>query len=271
MDLVAGQEYSFILTPEDPIFSETTNDADDCYNQYLPAFCVSADITAISANGVPTKTFNKQSTPLVISFANESQSIDEVQECTVHVDGFDGDGNTWTVEIGNWTARVFDAGTESKTGPNPEAELTFNCTSHFDAGNDDDALFDDLAIRIDTNDGAGPASAYIDYVYVVTNFSVQDVQAPAWSNPNASPESPATYGPGQEYHFNVTWTDNDVVDTVIMEHNFTGTLANYTISGNTGNVYFYNYTDIPAGSYVWRQIANDSAGNFNSTHQEHTT
>ncbi|MCX8147176.1 MAG: hypothetical protein N3D84_01775, partial [Candidatus Woesearchaeota archaeon] len=47
--------------------------------------------------------------------------------------------------------------------------------------------------------------------------------------------------------------------------NFTGILQNYTITGNNGDVYYYNINNLAAGYYAWRMIANDTSGNYNST------
>ncbi|MEM4322105.1 MAG: hypothetical protein QW308_03370, partial [Candidatus Woesearchaeota archaeon] len=103
-----------------------------------------------------------------------------------------------------------------------------------------------------------------------TNFTAtQDTQAPGWSNNKTFPTSPATYSPTQTYQFNITWTDNTALDTVLFEHNFTGVAANYSPTGFTGNTtnreYFYNYGPLAAGNYYWKSHANDTSGNTNST------
>ncbi|MFC1734291.1 hypothetical protein ACFL6I_28645, partial [candidate division KSB1 bacterium] len=87
------------------------------------------------------------------------------------------------------------------------------------------------------------------------------------SNPTEIPADPATYSPGKDYQFNVTWTDNFGVLNVTIEHNFTGTLTNYSVTGNVSNAYYYDYTGIHAGTYVWKMIANDTSGNYNVTDQ----
>ncbi|PIN87062.1 hypothetical protein COV19_01615, partial [Candidatus Woesearchaeota archaeon CG10_big_fil_rev_8_21_14_0_10_44_13] len=93
-----------------------------------------------------------------------------------------------------------------------------------------------------------------------------DTTPPAPSSPAEYPADPAAYAPGQSYQFNVTWTDNIGVLNIIIEHNFTGTSQNYS-AGNNTNMFFYGITDLKAGYYAWRMIANDSAGNYNSTDQ----
>jgi len=94
-----------------------------------------------------------------------------------------------------------------------------------------------------------------------------DTTPPTWSNNKTSPTSPATYSPTQNYQSNVTWTDNIAISTVRFEHNFTGTPANYSPSGNVGSEYYYNYGPLAAGTYYWKSYANDTSGNPNATSQ----
>ncbi|MBW2996155.1 lamin tail domain-containing protein [Candidatus Woesearchaeota archaeon] len=94
--------------------------------------------------------------------------------------------------------------------------------------------------------------------------TLDDTFAPLWFDVFAFPESPVTYDPNQTYQFNSTWTDARL-NTVVIEHNFTGTLQNYTITTNNSNEYYYDYPTIAAGTYTWRIFADDTAGNVNST------
>ncbi len=96
------------------------------------------------------------------------------------------------------------------------------------------------------------------------NFTTSDTTPPTWSNNKTSPPSGVTYSKNADYQFNITWNDNIAVHTVMIEHNFTGTPDNYTVLQN-GNEYYYNYSDIPAGTYYWRMYANDTSSNNNST------
>jgi len=65
----------------------------------------------------------------------------------------------------------------------------------------------------------------------------------------------------------VSWVDNVAVLNVTIEHNFTGTMQNYSATGNVGDMYYYNYSNIPAGIFAWKIFANDSYSNYNSTDQ----
>ncbi len=91
---------------------------------------------------------------------------------------------------------------------------------------------------------------------------------PSWSNIQVYPSSPTTYSPTQNYQFNVTWKNQISVDTVQIEHNFTGTLTNYTVTTHDKDVYYYNYPPLAAGSYVWREYANDTNSHKNQTPQQ---
>lgn len=103
------------------------------------------------------------------------------------------------------------------------------------------------------------------YSFVTTNTP------PQWSNNISSPD-PANYLPDQFYEFNVTWDDHHGVSTVKIEHNFTGssdphndTVTTYeTMSGNKRE-YYFNVTDLPAGTYVWKEYANDTHDSWNVT------
>jgi len=97
---------------------------------------------------------------------------------------------------------------------------------------------------------------------------IADQTPPKWSNSVTYPTSPTTYSPAQNYQFNVTWQDLDTsVDVVQIEHNFNGVLANYTVTTSQGSEYYYDYSDLSAGVYVWRMYANNTYGSENRTDQ----
>ncbi len=83
-----------------------------------------------------------------------------------------------------------------------------------------------------------------------------DKTAPKWGNITMPGNS--TYSPGITSVFNATWTDNYLLNTVLVEHNFTGTLTNYSVSTNQTSNFGYTYTHIPAGTHQVRWYANDS-------------
>jgi len=87
-------------------------------------------------------------------------------------------------------------------------------------------------------------------------------QSPRWSANVSIPVNPS-YNSTAFYQFNVSWADLNL-STVIVEHNFSGVLQNYS-SWNSSNIFSYNYTGLGAGSYRWRMFGNDTAGFVNST------
>jgi hypothetical protein len=91
-------------------------------------------------------------------------------------------------------------------------------------------------------------------------------QPPQWSSDVESPADPATYSTSTNYQFNTTWTDDNSVSVVFIEHNFTGTLTNYTVS-NLSTVWYYDYVNLSADFYSWRMYANDTLDQWNSTDQ----
>ncbi len=96
-------------------------------------------------------------------------------------------------------------------------------------------------------------------------ISVADTTPPSWSNNQTTPISGSTYSPGRQYKFQIDWIDNVAIDTVLFEHNFTGTPTNATPSDNVSSTYYYLYFSLPAGTYYWKSYANDTTGNSNST------
>jgi len=85
-----------------------------------------------------------------------------------------------------------------------------------------------------------------------------------WSSESYFPANKTHYHPDKKYQFNVTWISSGTI-TVKIEHNFTGSFSNYSVTGNASNTYYYNYTGLSGGYYAWRMHANDSLGSVNST------
>jgi len=95
-----------------------------------------------------------------------------------------------------------------------------------------------------------------------------DTRAPTYDAIVVSPPSGSVYNASQRYLFSVNWSDANGLFTVIFESNVTGTLANLTPNHVVGTNYTYNFTTLPAGSFVWRMYANDTFGNMNLTSQQ---
>ena len=130
----------------------------------------------------------------------------------------------------------FDSGTGSVVN---ESTLSmglgiYNVTAHFDG------------------DSNYTASSDISWL------TVGDSTKPIFSNIEETPTDPATYSPNQVYYFNITWTDDTGIDTVIF--NWQGTNITTGIT-NTTSEYMINRTDLSAGSYSYKWYANDTSGN----------
>jgi hypothetical protein len=171
-----------------------------------------------------------------------------------------------TPEFDNLQVRVFnnDAGGEDHRGVDHiYIVVNFNVTS--------DVYYAD----VDTTGFTAGQNNYTVYandtlgqeVHANGSFVVQYTFPPNWTGNNTYPQSPVVYDPGQEYQFNVTWQDEVSVSAVWIEHNFTGVLANYTVSTSSGDEYYYNYTALAAGNYVWREYGFDDLNYSNQTDQ----
>jgi hypothetical protein len=99
----------------------------------------------------------------------------------------------------------------------------------------------------------------------ITITAPGDLTPPTWSNNKTWPTAPATYNSSQQYQFNVTWVDNINLTEVKIEHNFTGTAANYTVTTKNGNEYYYDYSALAAGTYYWKGYGTDNSSNRNAT------
>jgi len=101
----------------------------------------------------------------------------------------------------------------------------------------------------------------------IITVTSQDTTKPKWSNNVTSPTSPVTYSPGQNYQFNITWTDNFQLNETILEFNG----VNYTYSlgelSKSNSEYYKNFTDLSAGNYNYKWYANDTSNNWNYTSQ----
>ncbi|MBR9677144.1 hypothetical protein GOV04_03315 [Candidatus Woesearchaeota archaeon] len=265
MDLIAGQVYNFNITPNDPAYVEITKDADACFNEQAGATCTSGELTAIQTDDNNYYPFYKNTnTPIRVSFADVSDFMDQIVECTVEVKGLDTEGNTWNLQLGNYTENTWGSAS-GQSAPTIENWVYWDCLSYFATGNDLEN-FNDFGVRIASADtGKGATGSYIDAVKVTINYSLLDQQAPTYSLIETLYATPTVYGSAKKHQFNTTWTDNELVDAVQFEHNFWAPLNNYSVTGNTSSEYFYDVTTLAVGTYQWRTYANDSVPNNNWT------
>jgi hypothetical protein len=130
------------------------------------------------------------------------------------------------------------------------ANLTFN-TTNFGNGN--------FIIEVNPSQNISLST------YTPIIFDINDSEFPKWGNNETEPNSTTVYNPSQSYQFLVDWSDNNALSSVWFEADFSGSLANHSASGSTGNTYYYDYNGLAAGTYQWRSYANDSSGNLNKS------
>ncbi|HDI02595.1 MAG TPA: hypothetical protein ENF95_00495, partial [Candidatus Aenigmarchaeota archaeon] len=127
----------------------------------------------------------------------------------------------------------------------------------------------------DSIDSCAPGTQHL-FVYcnntqgdVSSNSSVwftYDPTPPKYYNETSSPLSPTSYSPHATYIFNITWLETESeLSEVWIEHNFTGAMQNVTVTNESGNVYTFTFSDLPAGTYVYRWHANNSVNEMNSS------
>jgi len=98
------------------------------------------------------------------------------------------------------------------------------------------------------------------------NLEVNDTESPVWYGEGTYSTSGSEYVKDRQYQFNVSWDDNKEISTVLIEHNFSGgSPQNETVSTNDSSIYYFYIYDIPAGTYVWKEYANDMTDNWNVT------
>jgi len=97
---------------------------------------------------------------------------------------------------------------------------------------------------------------------VPISITITDGMPPRWWTNSSAPASPATYGSVNS--FNVTWTDNGMISTVLFESNFSNSLVNYSTTSLGGGIYSFGQV-LPVGNFTWMMYAIDSGGNQNAT------
>jgi len=98
--------------------------------------------------------------------------------------------------------------------------------------------------------------------------AIVDTTAPNIASFKYNVSNNTNYSSTQGYQFNATVTDVGAgISYVWVEHNFSGTLKNYSVTGNVGSVYYYNNASLAASPsgvpYYIKWYANDSSANHN--------
>lgn len=106
---------------------------------------------------------------------------------------------------------------------------------------------------------------------VIRNVTITSSAATILTYANNVTSNPTNYDGSTLSWFNATWSDTTCdsggggicFNTSLLETNYAGSLKNYTMSGD-GNISYYSMV-LPAGTFQWRIIANDSANVQNAT------
>jgi hypothetical protein len=98
-----------------------------------------------------------------------------------------------------------------------------------------------------------------------------DNTPPSYSGMITYPVSPVAYSYGMLYTFNIIWADI-ILSHAWFESNHTGSFVNYTMNTvpqvqNTSNNFYITLTSLPARTFVYRWIANDSINKISATSQ----
>jgi hypothetical protein len=100
-------------------------------------------------------------------------------------------------------------------------------------------------------------------------FSYYTTIPPQYSANYTSVLSGSQYSSGRNYGFQINFTDDDGVSKVLFEANLNESLKNYTVGlyagSATDGLYVINFTDLAAGSYQYRWLANDTSNLWNTT------
>jgi len=105
-------------------------------------------------------------------------------------------------------------------------------------------------------------------VFASSNYTINiyfpDIISPQYQDITENTADPSTYSSTQNYGFQVNFTDETAMDTVLFSHNATGSWINETCS-NTTDIYYFNYTGFPTGVINYTFYGNDTTNNVNTT------
>ncbi|MBM3303884.1 MAG: hypothetical protein FJY76_02215 [Candidatus Aenigmarchaeota archaeon] len=91
---------------------------------------------------------------------------------------------------------------------------------------------------------------------------VNDTTPPFWYDNRTI--TATVYNASNLSYFNISWDDNGILSSALIEGNWSGSARNYSMMHYGNGGYSYNAT-LPDGTFYWRSWANDTAGNTNVT------
>ena len=280
--ITPGQEYTITVTGADPAFGEGETGSEpvacrlwdqagtikgavnqNCLSLVVAQDALSAALDDIEGGG---------NSELQLDFEND-RSIAEVNELniTFRWNRLPVSGGGASVGATTATIQAFiGAGwvTACTTTVPVNAWTTYTCD--FASTLTDPAQANNLDVRVlfstaRTGRAGDEARVLVDYVFMELDYVYLDIIDPTYDNIQVTPASPRTYAANSTV-FSVDWEDDAAIDTVLIEHNFSGSFVNETMSGGPGT-YTFSY-ELPAGTYQWRSWANDTSSNTNQTPQQ---
>ncbi|MFC1728295.1 Ig-like domain-containing protein [Nanoarchaeota archaeon] len=210
-----------------------------------------ANDTAGNLNYTETRNIILDNTYPSITFENPTPSSGTVQNISsllINVSASDTNFANITTYLYNETTQISKATVSNTVQFSnfvglPNGIYYFNATAYDDAGNVN----------------------YTETRNVTINRSIN--APPYWSNLNEMPGDPADYVPDKTYYFNITWNDDEGVDSVWIE--FDG--VNYTSEVyNISNTYVFNRTGLSVGVHNYTWYANDTNKNLTSANETYT-
>ncbi|MBL7160003.1 MAG: hypothetical protein ISS95_00400, partial [Candidatus Aenigmarchaeota archaeon] len=138
--------------------------------------------------------------------------------------------------------------------------------SFSEGGGTDSGTSYSLEKSLDTIASGTAAGTTYRIIFGLLHALTAEKTPPKYFNETKTPASGTTYSASQEYKFNITWTDEMAVNTVILEFNSVNYTYNISSGFNKdGNQYQKTFTGTAAGTYNYKWYANDTNNNWNST------
>ncbi|MBI4010010.1 MAG: hypothetical protein HY361_02340, partial [Candidatus Aenigmarchaeota archaeon] len=250
-----------IATP--PAFTaawDGANTSNGCYTNVSTSDNVYCKARSGGTNLEPWTRFN-------FTISEAEADIDWI-ELTMEQRGAGGAAETCSFIAANFTnSGWFEFGAATNT----EATRTYNATTNAEAIKLIDGNGQLVLLSEGTNKDAGE-DCDVDFVQVTVGSTVvvADTTPPQLNTNITSFSSQEEYSSDKRFMFNITVTEDNVLESVLFETNISeGTLRNhsayrYNFTG-TSYTYSVNFTNSSAGNYSFRWYANDTTGNPNST------
>lgn len=104
----------------------------------------------------------------------------------------------------------------------------------------------------------------IAYFNISETIYPEENMPPTWRDIIENQPNPSVYNPSTNYGFQVNFTDDLEIDTVLFNHNLTGSYSNVTCS-NITDIFYANISNMGGGILSYSFIGNDTSNNQNQT------